>query len=78
MVRELMKKGCRILSVAMQKMWVSIAGMGLMAIAVLAIYLSRYKLKGILKYLLATIAYVSMFIAAIIMVIIIVSGPTNG
>ncbi len=73
-----MKKGCRILSIAMQKMWISIAGMGLMAIAVLAIYLSRYKLKGILKYLLATIAYVSMFIAAIIMVIIIVSGPTNG
>ena len=73
-----MKKGCRLLSLAMQKMWVSIAGMGLMAIAVLAIYLSRYKLKGILKYLLATIAYVSMFIAAIIMFIIIVSGPTNG
>jgi hypothetical protein len=73
-----MKKGCRILSLAMQKMWVSIAGIGLMAIAVLAIYLSRYKLKGILKYLLATIAYVSMFIAAIIMFIIIVSGPTNG
>ncbi|OCA83576.1 DUF2768 domain-containing protein [Pradoshia sp. D12] len=66
------------MSIAMQKMWISIAGMGLMAIAVLAIYLSRYKLKGILKYLLATIAYVSMFIAAIIMVIIIVSGPTNG
>jgi len=73
-----MKKGCRILSLAMQKMWVSIAGIGLMAIALLAIYLSRYKLKGILKYLLATIAYVSMFIAAIIMFIIIVSGPTNG
>ena len=78
MVKEWVKKGCLLLSLAMQKMWVSIAGMGLMAIAVLAIYLSRYKLKGILKYLLATIAYVSMFIAAIIMFIIIVSGPTNG
>ncbi len=66
------------MSIAMQKMWISIAGMGLMAIAVLAIYLSRYKLKGILKYLLATVAYVSMFIAAIIMIIIVVSGPTNG
>ncbi len=62
----------------MQKMWVSIAGIGLMGIAVLAIYLSRYKLKGILKYLFATVAYVSMIIAAIIMFIIIVSGPTNG
>lgn len=66
------------MSLAMQKMWVSIAGMGLMAIAVLAIYLSRYKFKGILKYLLATVAYVSMFIAALIMIIIIVSGPTYG
>ena len=62
----------------MQKMWISIAGMGLMAIAVLAIYVSRYKLKGILKYLLATIAYVSLFLAALIMFITIVSGPTNG
>ena len=66
------------MSLAMQKMWVSIAGMGLMAIAVLAIYLSRYKLKGILKFLVATIAYVSLFLAAIIMFITIVSGPTNG
>lgn len=65
-------------SLAMQKMWVSLAGIGLMAIAVLAIYLSRYKLKGILKFLTATIAYVSMFLAFIIMFIIIVSGPTNG
>lgn len=72
------EEGVRVLSIAMQKMWISIAGMGLMAIAVLAIYLSRYKLKGILKYLLATVAYVSMFIAAIIMIIIVVSGPTNG
>ena len=66
------------MSLAMQKMWVSIAGMGLMAIAVLAIYLSRYKLKGVLKFLVATIAYVSLFLAAIIMFITIVSGPTNG
>ena len=65
-------------SLAMQKMWVSLAGIGLMAVAVLAIYLSRYKLKGILKFLTATIAYVSMFLAFIIMFIIIVSGPTNG
>ena len=78
MVILLSKEGCRSLSLSMQKMWISIAGMGLMAIAVLAIYVSRYKLKGILKYLLATIAYVSLFLAALIMFVTIVSGPTNG
>lgn len=62
----------------MQKMWVSIAGMGLMAFAVLAIYLSRYKLKGFFRFLVAAVAYISMFLAGLIILIIVLSGPTNG
>ena len=62
----------------MQKMWFSIAGMVFMAIAALAIYVSRYKLNGFFKYLVGTIAYFCLFLAGIIMFITIISGPTDG
>ena len=66
------------MSVSMQMMWFSISGMVLMAIAALAIYVSRYKLKGFFKYLVGTIAYFCLLLAGIIMFITVVSGPTGG
>lgn len=58
------------MSPAMLKMWVSIAGMVLMALAVLTIYLSRYKLKGFLKFFTALIAYVLMIVSGLTIFIV--------
>ncbi|WP_409298061.1 DUF2768 domain-containing protein [Peribacillus sp. SCS-26] len=63
---------------ALQKMWISFAAMGFMAISILIIYLSRYKLKGFLKIVTAVIAYVLMISAGLIMLLVVLSGPTNG
>ena len=58
------------MSESMFKMWVSIAGMGLMAIAMVVIYLSRYKIKfKFLKAITAIIAYLCLIIGGLIMVI---------
>jgi hypothetical protein len=51
-------------------MWISIAGMGLMFLAILTIYLSRYKLKGILRFITAVIAYLFMIVAGITLLIV--------
>lgn len=60
----------------MLKMWISIAGMGFMVIAILLILFSRYKLKGIFKFIVAFIAYVFMILAGFIIILVIFSGPT--
>ncbi|MCC3358312.1 DUF2768 domain-containing protein [Bacillus sp. REN16] len=57
------------------KMWISFAGMASMAIAIISIYFSRYKLKGFLKGIVAALAYLFMILAGIIMVIVVFSGP---
>jgi hypothetical protein len=54
----------------MFKMWVSIAGMGFMFLAIITIYLSRYKLKGVLRIVTAIIAYLLMIIAGITLLIV--------
>jgi hypothetical protein len=54
----------------MFKMWVSIAGMGFMFLAILTIYLSRYKLKGVLRIITAIIAYLLMIVAGITLLIV--------
>lgn len=61
----------------MLKMWVSFAGIILLFVAVGFIYLSRYKLKGILSVIFAIIAYLSFIIAALIIFYIVFSGPTG-
>jgi hypothetical protein len=62
----------------MFKMWVSIAGMGLMAIAMVVIYLSRYKIKfKFLKAITAIIAYLCLIIGGLIMVYVVFTGPTS-
>ncbi|MBU5213661.1 MULTISPECIES: DUF2768 domain-containing protein [Heyndrickxia] len=66
------------MSESMFKMWVSIAGMGLMAIAMVVIYLSRYKIKfKFLKAITAIIAYLCLIIGGLIMVYVVFTGPTS-
>lgn len=62
---------------AMMKMWVSFAGIFLLVVAVTFISLSRYKLRGWLARIFALIAYLSLFIASIIIFYVVFSGPTN-
>lgn len=62
----------------LQKMWISLIAMGFMAMSVLFIYVSRYKLKGIFKGLTALVAYIFMIVAGFIIFVVVVSGPTNG
>ncbi|WP_040208341.1 DUF2768 domain-containing protein [Neobacillus jeddahensis] len=58
------------MSPAMIKMWISIAGMGLMFLAIMTIYLSRYKLKGVLRFITAIIAYLFMIVAGLTLLIV--------
>lgn len=59
------------------KMWISFAGIILLVVAVAFISLSRYKLKGWFSKIIAFIAYISLFIAALIILYIVFSGPAN-
>ncbi|RFU65548.1 DUF2768 domain-containing protein [Peribacillus glennii] len=61
---------------ALQKMWISFAAMIFMFISILMIYFSRYKLKGILRVLTAVIAYILMISAGLIILFVVLSGPT--
>jgi hypothetical protein len=51
-------------------MWISIAGMALMFLAIITIYLSRYKLKGIFRMITAIIAYLFMIVAGLTLLIV--------
>ncbi|RIW33159.1 DUF2768 domain-containing protein [Bacillus salacetis] len=63
---------------SMMKMWVSFASMGFMILAILTIYVSRYKLKkGFFRFITALIAYVLMISGGLMMAYIVLSGPTN-
>lgn len=64
---------------ALDKMWVSFAGIAFLMISMGFIYLSRYKLKnGILKFIFALVAYTLLILGFFIMVFIVFSGPTGG
>ncbi|WP_106497397.1 DUF2768 domain-containing protein [Lentibacillus sp. Marseille-P4043] len=65
------------MSVSMIAMWVSLIGMALLIIAIGLIYLSRYKLKGLLSGIVATLAYICFIIGSIIIFYIVFSGPTR-
>ncbi|OZI11654.1 hypothetical protein CEW92_10155 [Bacillaceae bacterium SAS-127] len=66
------------MSTAMLNMWISFAGMGLMILAVMMIYLSRYKIKNsFFKFISAMLAYACLMIGGMIMVYIVFSGPTG-
>lgn len=60
------------------KMWISLSGIGFMAISVFLIYFSRHKFKNkILKTISAIIAYILMLLAGLIIFFIVLAGPTN-
>ncbi|WP_062104798.1 DUF2768 domain-containing protein [Bacillus niameyensis] len=65
------------MSVSMQKMWISIIGMGLFLVAMFAIYITRYKLKNkFLKIVTSIVAWLSLIVGGIIMLYIVLAGPT--
>lgn len=65
------------MSPSLLKMYISFFGMACMIISLFAIYLSRFKFKGILKGITAVIAYILMIIAGLIIFFIVFSGPTS-
>ena len=64
------------MSPSLMKMWVSLASMGFMFLAILLIYLSRYKFGGVLKFVTALVAYILMIVSGIIIFLVVFSGPT--
>ncbi|NSL52305.1 DUF2768 domain-containing protein [Calidifontibacillus erzurumensis] len=59
----------------MLKMYIAFVGIAAMFLSVLFIYLSRYKLKGLLKTLTAIFAYIFMILAGLIIFFVVFSGP---
>lgn len=64
------------MSPALTKMWFSLSGMGFMFLSLIFIYFSRYKLKGVFRVITAIVAYALMILAGIIILIVVLSGPT--
>jgi len=65
------------MSQSLMKMWISLAGMGFMFLSLGFIYFSRFKLKGIFRFITAFIAYGLMFLSGIIILFVVLSGPTK-
>ncbi|OLS40229.1 DUF2768 domain-containing protein [Bacillus sp. MRMR6] len=58
------------MSPGMLKMWISIAGIGLMFLAIITIYLSRFKLKGFLRIITAILAYLFLVVSGLTLFIV--------
>ncbi|ASV69185.1 DUF2768 domain-containing protein [Cytobacillus sp. FSL W7-1323] len=66
------------MSPGLMKMWIALASMGFMFIAILLIYLSRFKLKnGVLKGVTALFAYSFMVVSGLIIFLVVFSGPVS-
>lgn len=65
------------MSPALMKMWIALASMGFMFVAIISIYFSRYKMKGFLKGIFAIIAYIFMILAGLMIIFVVFSGPVN-
>ncbi|MFD1850494.1 DUF2768 domain-containing protein [Oceanobacillus bengalensis] len=65
------------MSVSMLKMYISFVGMVLLFIAIGLIYLSRNKLKGWVAGLVSLLAYICLIVGGLIIVYIVMSGPTG-
>ncbi|MFZ0445382.1 MAG: DUF2768 domain-containing protein [Bacillus sp. (in: firmicutes)] len=64
---------------ALMKMWISLSSMGFMFIAIILIYLSRFKFKQkIFKMVTAVFAYLLLLTSGLIIFLVVLSGPTNG
>nr|WP_253957981.1 DUF2768 domain-containing protein [Metabacillus halosaccharovorans] len=59
------------------KMWISFASMGFMFISIILIYLSRFKLKGVIKAIVTILAYIFMILAGIIIIFVVFTGPVS-
>ncbi len=63
---------------SLTKMWISFAAMGFMFLAILSIYVSRYKLnKGLFRFITAVIAYALLISSGLMMIYVVFSGPTG-
>ena len=63
---------------SLDKMWVSFAAMGFMMISMGLIYVSRNKINNrIIKFILATIAYILLIGGFLGMIYIVFSGPAG-
>ncbi|MBS4215849.1 DUF2768 domain-containing protein [Neobacillus rhizophilus] len=58
------------MSPGMLKMWISVGGMALMFLAIITIYLSRYKLTGVLRFVTAIFAYLFMIAAGLTLLLV--------
>jgi len=58
-------------------MWISFASMAFMFISILLIYLSRFKLKGIVKVIVSVFAYLFMILAGLIILFVVFTGPVS-
>jgi len=67
-----------LLSPALLKMYISFVGMGLMFLALITLYFSRYKLKGFFKAITGFLAFIFMATAGLIIFFVVLSGPTTG
>ncbi|MDN5386088.1 DUF2768 domain-containing protein [Bacillus sp. GM2] len=66
------------MNVGLLKMWFALGSMGLMFLAVIAIYISRYKFKNrFLKVITSFVAYTCMLISGVIVFFVVFSGPVN-
>jgi len=63
-------------SVALSKMWVSFAGIILLIVSIGLILLSRHVLKGFLKGIFSILAYLTLILGSLIIIYIVLSGPT--
>jgi uncharacterized membrane protein YhiD involved in acid resistance len=62
----------------MMKMWISFASMGFMIVSILIIYVSRYKIQPkALKIITALIAYVLLLGGGLMMLFVVLSGPSG-
>lgn len=67
-----------LLSPGMISMWITLASMGFMFIAIILIYFSRYKINNcLLKTIVALIAYAFLIMAGIIIVVVVFGGPVS-
>nr|WP_251125790.1 MULTISPECIES: DUF2768 domain-containing protein [unclassified Exiguobacterium] len=59
-------------------MWISFAGIGAFALAALMVALSHTKLSGWFATLVRLIAFIIFLFGTVVMIFVVVSGPTGG
>lgn len=65
------------MSAAELKEVISFAGIGLLILAIVFIQWSRRKLSGIFQYIISFLAYLFLIIGGLIVIFIVISGPTG-